>query len=114
MNLALVTKLATELEAQFPVTGIVDRHMRNALALSEEAGEAVGAIRRYLGLARRGGSIEEVTDELADVAICAYLNAYFFGLDLDAAVARKVAAIFARGLREQCSTKVVNSDGDRR
>jgi NTP pyrophosphatase (non-canonical NTP hydrolase) len=99
MNIALVKEIAAELEADFPADA-VGRQMRNALALAEEAGEAVGAVRRHLGLARRGGSLKEAMDELADVTICAYLIAYFFDADLDAAVAAKAAAMFARGFKE--------------
>ena len=52
-----------------------DGGIRQALALAEEAGEMVGAYRRWTGRARRTGTEEEFRSELADVVITAYVTA---------------------------------------
>jgi NTP pyrophosphatase (non-canonical NTP hydrolase) len=65
-----------------------------------EAGEFAEAYRRYTGHARRPGSIEEVSDELADVIISAYVAAERLGVNLDESIAKKQAVIFARGFRD--------------
>lgn len=85
-----------------------DGGMRQALCLAEEAGEFVGAFRRWKGMARRSGTEEEVRAELADVAITAYVAAEEIGFDLDAAIAAKLDIVFSRGWRErtQCGGAV--------
>lgn len=69
---------------------------RQVLALGEEVGEFLGAYRRWAGLARRTGPWSDVCDELADVAITAYVVAAHLGIDLDAAIDAKTAVIFSR------------------
>jgi NTP pyrophosphatase (non-canonical NTP hydrolase) len=71
-----------------------------ALCIAEEAGELVGAYRRWAGKARRTGTLRELEDELADVLITTAVFAHRAGIDLDAAVAAKLAIIYARGWRQ--------------
>lgn len=71
-----------------------------ALCFAEEAGEFIGAYRRYAGIARRAGSPEEVGDELADVLITASTVAVALGIDIEEAVKRKLDKIYSRGWRE--------------
>lgn len=61
----------------FPAEGAV-------LCLAEEAGEFVGAYRRWSGQARRPGSVEDVRAELADVVLAAYVTAHEMGITLAA------------------------------
>jgi NTP pyrophosphatase (non-canonical NTP hydrolase) len=74
-----------------------------ALGVAEEAGELVGAYRRWSGRARRTGTLRELADEVADVLIVTAVFAERAGIDLDEAIARKVAVIYARGWREEDS-----------
>jgi NTP pyrophosphatase (non-canonical NTP hydrolase) len=74
--------------------------VQQALALAEEAGEFVGAFRRWAGLARRTGTWADMVAELADVVITAYVTADVLGIDLDAAITAKSAVILARGWRD--------------
>jgi NTP pyrophosphatase (non-canonical NTP hydrolase) len=68
-----------------------------ALCIAEEAGELIGAYRRWAGKARRVGSFREVEDEVADLLIVTAVFAVRAGVDLDAAVERKLAVIYSRG-----------------
>lgn len=72
-----------------------------ALNVVGEAGEFAEAYRRYIGAARRPGSIEEVAAELADVIISAQVMAVRLGLDPDEIVADKWAVIMTRGFGNQ-------------
>ncbi|MET7397654.1 MazG nucleotide pyrophosphohydrolase domain-containing protein [Dactylosporangium sp. NPDC005572] len=74
-------------------------HLRQTLALAEEVGEFVGAVRRHYGMARRSGSFEDVEAELADVVITAFVTAHTLGIDLPAAVGAKLDVVFTRGWR---------------
>lgn len=60
-----------------------DSARRQMLGLAEEAGEFVGAYRRWVGLARRGGTAKQVWAELADVVITAYVTAVEVNVHLD-------------------------------
>lgn len=71
------------------------------LALAEEAGEFVGAYRRWTGRARRNDDRAHVEEELADVVITAYVTAAVLTIDLDQAIARKTVEIFSRGWTEE-------------
>jgi NTP pyrophosphatase (non-canonical NTP hydrolase) len=71
-----------------------------ALCVAEEAGELVGAYRRWAGKARRTGTRRELEDEVADVLIVTACFAERAGIDLDAAVAAKLTVIYSRGWRE--------------
>lgn len=74
--------------------------LAEATHLGEEAGEAQGAIRRYLGYARRRGSLTEAMDELADVVLQAYILAELIDGDLDDAIQTKLETIFSRGWKQ--------------
>jgi NTP pyrophosphatase (non-canonical NTP hydrolase) len=71
-----------------------------ALCLAEEAGEAVGAYRRWSGQARRSGTKEDFEAELADVVITTYVLANFTGVDLEKAIEAKLKKITTRGWRD--------------
>src|SRR5690349_18258015 len=91
---ALAAELSDRINEHFPP---VEAPIRQVLALAEEAGEFVGAYRRWAGMARRTGPWSDVPAELADVAITAYVTAHVLGIDLDQAIADKAARIFTRG-----------------
>jgi len=70
------------------------------MALAEETGEFVGAMRRWRGMARRTGTEEEAALELADVIISAYAMADVMGWDVDALLLGKLQKVFSRGWKE--------------
>jgi len=72
-----------------------------ALCVAEEAGELVGAYRRWAGKARRTGTRRELEDEVADVLIVTACFAERAGIDLSAAITAKLAVIYSRGWREE-------------
>ncbi len=72
-----------------------------ALCVAEEAGELVGAYRRWAGKARRRGTRQELADEVADVLIVTAVFAQRAGIDLTSAVTAKLEKIYARGWREK-------------
>jgi hypothetical protein len=79
--------------------------IRQVLALAEEAGECVGAYRRWSGMARRTDTFEHFMEELADVVITAYvtaaeLKANGHPADLDYYIQGKLSVVFSRGWRE--------------
>ncbi|MUN38720.1 hypothetical protein [Actinomadura litoris] len=90
--------VAEHIRKHFPVEE--ERH-RQVLALAEEAGEFVGAYRRWAGMARRTGDFSDVQDELADVVITAYVTAHVLNIDLDAAWRAKARHILTRGWRDR-------------
>jgi len=94
---ALAEVIAANLRRHFPAA--TQQHQQ-VLGLAEETGEFVGAYRRWAGLARRPGTWDEVTGELADVVITAYVTACVLGIDLDAAWRTKAPIILARGWRQ--------------
>jgi NTP pyrophosphatase (non-canonical NTP hydrolase) len=71
-----------------------------ALCVAEEAGELVGAYRRWAGKARRTGTRRELEDEIADVLIVTAVFAERAGIDLDAAIAAKLTVIYSRGWQQ--------------
>ncbi len=89
--------VARYVAAGFPRDGML---VMQTLTLAEESGEAVGAIRRYTGRARRTGTLEDVGHELADVVLTAHTVALLLGIDLDAAIAEKAAIVLSRPPRE--------------
>lgn len=93
----IVAEMA-RLGEEFPAPPL-EIQMRQGLSLAEEAGETVGALRRYLGIARRPGTLIELEDEMADVIFAAYLLAHYADVDLNAALQRKAEKIFTRGWR---------------
>ena len=70
-----------------------------ALCIAEEAGELVGAYRRYAGKARRTGTRHELEDEIADVLIVTAVFAERIGININDAITRKLATIYRRGWR---------------
>lgn len=64
--------------------------------LAGEVGEACNVIKKLererLGILGSRATVGELADELADVLICADLIAMHYGIDLEAAVARKFNA----------------------
>ena len=89
----IVTNLTREFAGQ-------DLNVMQALALAEEAGEFVGAFRRWYGMARRHGPFSDVELELADVVITSHVVARILGIDLHDAVARKMEIVLKRGWRD--------------
>lgn len=94
-------KINAELRnAGFPTN---QRDVRQVVALNEEVGEFTGAWRRFVGMARRSGTFDEMVAELADVIITAFVTADALGLntcDIEEAISSKLKIIFARGWRE--------------
>jgi NTP pyrophosphatase (non-canonical NTP hydrolase) len=72
----------------------------HALCVAEEAGELVGAYRRWAGKARRTGTRRDLEDEIADVLIVTACFAERAGIDLHAALAAKLTIIYTRGWRQ--------------
>lgn len=77
-----------------------NQKVMQSTALAEEVGEFVGAARRYLGMARRTGSFEELAEELADVVITAFITAEVFEVDIDREVDAKLKKVFQRGWKD--------------
>jgi NTP pyrophosphatase (non-canonical NTP hydrolase) len=71
-----------------------------AMCVAEEAGELVGAYRRWAGKARRTGTRRDLEDEVADVLIVTAVFAERAGIDLDEAIAAKLTVIYSRGWRQ--------------
>lgn len=97
---------AKHLAENFPENDLL---IQQVLCLAEEAGEFVGAYRRWAGMARRTGSFADVCAELADVVITAYVTANVLDIDLDAAIREKTAVISTRGWRDR---PAAGGDGD--
>lgn len=76
---------------------MVDAQM---FCLAEEAGEAVGAWRRFTWRARRNGTKDAFEEEVADTVIAAYCVAEAADFDLDAVIARKAQKVLTRGWKE--------------
>lgn len=95
-------KIAADICRHLAAAGYADvpAPVRQALSLAEEAGEFVAAVRRHYGLARRSGPLEDVAAEAADVVITTFAAAHDMGIDLEAAIAAKLAIIYSRGWRE--------------
>ncbi len=93
--------VAENLEKHLEEAGFLENPVASqALAIAEEAGELVGAIRRYAGMARRRGSIAEVEGELADVIITAFVTAQVLRIDVAKVLNAKLEIIYSRGWRE--------------
>ncbi|MEU7870905.1 MazG nucleotide pyrophosphohydrolase domain-containing protein [Dactylosporangium sp. NPDC049140] len=101
-TLAEMPAVAADIADRITDAGFTETpHLRQALALAEEAGEFVGAVRRHYGMARRTGPREDIEAELADVAITAFVTAHTMGIDLERAIAEKVNVIYTRGWRDE-------------
>jgi NTP pyrophosphatase (non-canonical NTP hydrolase) len=99
-------QIARDLEAQLHANrrpAITDANQLDvqALCVAEEAGELVGAYRRWVGKARRTGTRRDLEDEIADVLIVTACFAERAGIDLNAALAAKLTVIYSRGWREE-------------
>lgn len=70
------------------------------MAVAEEAGEFIGAMRRWRGMARRSGTEEEAQKELADLVITCYAMADVMGWDLDRLIDTKSEVILNRGWKQ--------------
>lgn len=70
------------------------------MALAEEVGEFVGAMRRWRGMARRSGTEAEAQAELADVIISAHAMAEVMAWDVEEIAATKLDKILNRGWKE--------------
>jgi NTP pyrophosphatase (non-canonical NTP hydrolase) len=68
-----------------------------AICVAEEAGELLGAYRRWAGKARRKGTLDDVRQEIADLLICTSVFAVRLGIDIDAAIEGKLEIIYSRG-----------------
>ena len=96
-----LTAIGNDISRQLHKAGFTQEPiLRQALALAEEVGEFVGALRRYEGLARRSDTLAHVSEELADVVITAFVTARELNIDLDAEIDKKTAVIYSRGWRE--------------
>lgn len=100
-----LSRIASELEAVLAMNrrpGITEDNQFDvqALCVAEEAGELVGAYRRYSGKARRIGHLADVAEEIADVLIVTAVFAYQLGVDIESAVRDKLAVIYSRGWQE--------------
>lgn len=71
-----------------------------AICVGEEAGELLGAYRRWSGQARRKGTLAELEDEVADVLIVTSVFAERAGILIEDAVAAKLEKIYSRGWKE--------------
>lgn len=71
-----------------------------AMCVAEEAGELVGAYRRWRGRARRLGTKEDLEHEIADVLIVTAVFARRAGIDIDQAVFDKLEIIYNRGWQD--------------
>lgn len=101
---ALVTELSEHAKQGASPTEWMDQQ---AMCVVEEAGEFVGAYRRWRGFARRPGNAQDVEDELADVIVstCCMIELWsrvWSGADgsgdpIGAIVAKKLSTIFSRG-----------------
>lgn len=101
MTLSALAAKAAEIELALVSAGFTERPwVRQTLALSEEAGEFVGAVRRWSGNARRQGTFAEVKEELADVVITAFVTANTLNIDLPAEISKKLDVLMTRGWRE--------------
>jgi NTP pyrophosphatase (non-canonical NTP hydrolase) len=88
-----------KMEDEFPDI-YVDHPEKPVLCVAEEAGEFVGAARRYHGYARRYGTIEQVAEEAADVIIATWIACFLLNIDIEKEVNKKWRKIFERSFRE--------------
>jgi NTP pyrophosphatase (non-canonical NTP hydrolase) len=90
MDLAeIVRKLDADL-AMNRRAGITDDNTLDvqAICVGEEAGELLGAYRRWAGKARRTGTLAEVSQEIADMLIVTGVFAVMMGIDIEEAGGR--------------------------
>jgi NTP pyrophosphatase (non-canonical NTP hydrolase) len=100
-GLTSLPAVAADIAGKLTEAGFTEHpHMRQTLALAEETGEFVGAVRRHYGMARRTGSFSDVEAELADVVITAFVTAHTMGIDLESALRSKLDIVYTRGWRD--------------
>lgn len=99
---AMNARVAEELAGHLRDAGF-NRAEGQVLMLVEEAGEFAAAYRRWTGMARRSGTFDDVSAELADVVIGAWVVADFLNVDLNTAIRDKLQVIFSRGWRESAT-----------
>jgi NTP pyrophosphatase (non-canonical NTP hydrolase) len=68
-----------------------------ALCVAEAAGQLIGAYRRWARPCATTGTRRDLEAEVADVLIATAVFAERAGIDLDQAIARKLAVIYTRG-----------------
>ncbi|MCO6011541.1 hypothetical protein NE236_41980 [Actinoallomurus purpureus] len=78
---AFADRVVTHLAANFPADQLPHQQI---FCLAEEAGEFVGAYRRWAGMARRRGPWDDVRMELADVVLTAHVAALVLDIAPDA------------------------------
>jgi NTP pyrophosphatase (non-canonical NTP hydrolase) len=101
-KLADLPAVAADIAERLEAAGFTETpHLRQTLALAEEAGELVGAVRRHYGMARRTGPFEDIEAELADVIITAFVAAHTMGIDIERALATKLGVVYTRGWKEK-------------
>lgn len=100
-SLAYLPVTAADIHRELAAAGFPNLRDQQALALAEEAGEFVGAYRRWAGMARRTGSFDDVCAELADVVITAFVTADVLGINLAESIGAKLNVVFSRGFRDQ-------------
>jgi NTP pyrophosphatase (non-canonical NTP hydrolase) len=105
LTLAELAQIAESMELSIRAAGFDTRDawIRQTLNVAEEAGEFVGSVRRFMGLARRSGAREEMEAEFADVIISSFAAAYVLGIDADEAIQKKLKIIFSRGWRQNAT-----------
>jgi NTP pyrophosphatase (non-canonical NTP hydrolase) len=103
--------------------GVTDENqlLVQAISVAEEAGEVMGAYRRWAGLARRSGSKGELGEEIADLLIVTAVFAELTDIDIAQAVQAKLKIIYSRGWSEDVpkpqqsgSSSVVRGEGSHR
>ena len=95
---ALAEKIVRNLVQHFDTDRLA---VQQVMCVAEEAGEFVGAYRRFAGMARRSGPFDDVKEELADVVITSFVTAQVLGIDLDAAIREKAEKVMSRGWRDK-------------
>lgn len=69
--------------------------------VAEEAGEMVGAFRRYTNRARRSGTREALLGEIADVHISMAHAGWLIGInDIQEVIDSKLETVYSRGWKE--------------
>ena len=96
----LAVEIKRNLTESFPDVTTYRMATGQVLGVSEEAGEFVGAFRRWSGLARRPGTFEDMAEELADVIIMSWVASHYLGIDLPDTILRKAERIRTRGWRD--------------
>jgi NTP pyrophosphatase (non-canonical NTP hydrolase) len=101
-HLGRLPVIGDELVAKLVEAGFTKNlEVQQVLCVAEEAGEFVGAYRRWSGMARRPGPFSDVEEELADVVITSFVMASVLEINLSAAMERKLEKIHTRGWRAE-------------